>query len=205
MLVGYARVSTADQNLGLQKDALTSAGCERLFTDTASGSRADWPGLDEALDFLRPGDTLAARLADSGVLSADEHLATLAVHRDHELVAELVTRRLAALEQVRDATRDRLAETLLAWLVHRGQRQPIAEALHVHPQTVGYRLTSSARSSARNSTIPRPASSSRSRYAPSDPNPPGPTERPCRAHPAAKPPPQALRPNTRLCLEYERY
>src|SRR5512135_2708753 len=63
------------------------------------------------------------------------------VHRDPELVAELVARRLAALEQVRDATRDRLAETLLAWLVHRGQRQPIAETLHVHPQTVGYRLT----------------------------------------------------------------
>jgi DNA invertase Pin-like site-specific DNA recombinase len=58
MLVGYARVSTADQTLGLQRDALTQAGCERLFTDTASGSRADRPGLDEALDFLRPGDTL---------------------------------------------------------------------------------------------------------------------------------------------------
>src|SRR5574339_845871 len=58
MLVGYARVSTADQTLGLQKDALTSAGCERVFTDTASGSRADRPGLDEALEFLRPGDTL---------------------------------------------------------------------------------------------------------------------------------------------------
>src|SRR5512135_152598 len=58
MLVGYARVSTADQTLGLQKDAVTSAWCERLFTDTASGARADRPGLDEALDFLRPGDTL---------------------------------------------------------------------------------------------------------------------------------------------------
>ena len=58
MLVGYARVSTADQTLGLQQDALAQAGCERLFTDTASGARADRPGLDEALDFLRPGDTL---------------------------------------------------------------------------------------------------------------------------------------------------
>src|SRR5512142_1414601 len=58
MLVGYARVSTADQTLGLPRDALTKAGCERLFTDTASGSRADRPGLEEALDFLRPGDTL---------------------------------------------------------------------------------------------------------------------------------------------------
>src|SRR5512146_704454 len=58
MLVGYARISTTDQTLGLQKDALAQAGCERLFTDTASGSRADRPGLEEALDFLRPGDTL---------------------------------------------------------------------------------------------------------------------------------------------------
>src|SRR5574339_303818 len=58
MLVGYARVSTADQTLTLQQDALTKAGCERIFTDTASGSRADRPGLDEALDFARPGDTL---------------------------------------------------------------------------------------------------------------------------------------------------
>src|SRR5512135_3661134 len=65
--------------------------------------------------------TMTERLAASGVLPADpvfvdEHLATLVVHRDPELVAELVARRLAALEQVRDATRDRLAETLLAWL-----------------------------------------------------------------------------------------
>jgi DNA invertase Pin-like site-specific DNA recombinase len=59
MLVGYARISTADQTLGLQRDALAQAGCERVFTDTASGSRADRPGLDEALDFLRDGqDTL---------------------------------------------------------------------------------------------------------------------------------------------------
>ena len=71
----------------------------------------------------------------------DEHLATLVVHRDPELVAELVTRRLAPLNLVRETARDRLAETLLAWLIHRGQRQPIAEALHVHPQTVGYLLT----------------------------------------------------------------
>src|SRR5512135_2162697 len=58
MLIGYARVSTADQTLTLQQGTLTQAGCERIFTDTASGSRADRPGLDEALDFARPGDTL---------------------------------------------------------------------------------------------------------------------------------------------------
>jgi DNA invertase Pin-like site-specific DNA recombinase len=59
MLVGYARVSTIDQTLALQQDALTKAGCDRIFTDTASGSRTDRVGLDQALSFLRPGeDTL---------------------------------------------------------------------------------------------------------------------------------------------------
>ncbi len=58
MLIGYARVSTLEQTLALQQDALTQAGCERLFTDTASGSLTQRPGLTEALDFARPGDTL---------------------------------------------------------------------------------------------------------------------------------------------------
>jgi DNA invertase Pin-like site-specific DNA recombinase len=58
MLIGYARVSTAEQTLALQQDGLTKAGCERLFTDTVSGSQTDRPGLDEVLGFLRPGDTL---------------------------------------------------------------------------------------------------------------------------------------------------
>ena len=58
MLIGYARVSTQEQNLDLQKDALNAAGCERLFTDTASGAKADRPGLTAALEQCRPGDTL---------------------------------------------------------------------------------------------------------------------------------------------------
>ncbi len=58
MLLGYARVSTLEQTLALQQDALTQAGCERTFTDTASGSQDVRPGLTEALDFARPGDTL---------------------------------------------------------------------------------------------------------------------------------------------------
>ena len=57
-LIGYARVSTQDQNLHLQKDALTKAGCEKIFTDTISGSTQERKGLDEALSFLRSGDTL---------------------------------------------------------------------------------------------------------------------------------------------------
>src|ERR671938_1596220 len=59
MLVGYARVSTGDQNLDLQQDALKRAGCKKIFTDVASGAKDERAGLAEALAFLRPGDTLA--------------------------------------------------------------------------------------------------------------------------------------------------
>lgn len=58
MLIGYARVSTHDQNLDLQKDALSKAGCERTFCDVASGAKSDRCGLAEAMEFLRDGDTL---------------------------------------------------------------------------------------------------------------------------------------------------
>ncbi|GAA5154314.1 hypothetical protein GCM10023321_25910 [Pseudonocardia eucalypti] len=58
MLIGYARVSTHDQTLDLQQDDLTKAGCERIFTDTASGSTTERPGLTQALSFARPGDTV---------------------------------------------------------------------------------------------------------------------------------------------------
>lgn len=58
MRVGYARVSSSDQNLDLQRDALAKAGCERIFEDQASGSRADRPGLAEAIEFARKADVL---------------------------------------------------------------------------------------------------------------------------------------------------
>lgn len=58
MLIGYARVSTDDQNLALQLSALKEAGCERIFSDKASGAAAARPGLGEALSFLRGKDTL---------------------------------------------------------------------------------------------------------------------------------------------------
>jgi DNA invertase Pin-like site-specific DNA recombinase len=57
-LIGYARVSTAEQNLALQRDALRAAGCEDIFEDHASGARDDRPGLAKALVHIRPGETL---------------------------------------------------------------------------------------------------------------------------------------------------
>ena len=58
MLVGYARVSTREQNHALQLDALRAAGCERVYTEKASGAQRDRPELEAALDFAREGDTL---------------------------------------------------------------------------------------------------------------------------------------------------
>jgi DNA invertase Pin-like site-specific DNA recombinase len=57
-LIGYARVSTQDQHLHLQLDALKSAGCLKIFTDTISGTKHERKGLEEALHFLREGDSL---------------------------------------------------------------------------------------------------------------------------------------------------
>ena len=58
MLIGYARVSTQDQTLALQQDALQAAGCDRVFTDTLSGATDVRPGLEQALAYVRAGDTL---------------------------------------------------------------------------------------------------------------------------------------------------
>jgi hypothetical protein len=58
MFIGYARVSTTEQTLALQQDALHKAGCGKIFTDTASGSLTDRHGLEDAIAQLRPGDAL---------------------------------------------------------------------------------------------------------------------------------------------------
>ncbi len=56
--IGYARVSTRDQNLDLQTAALTAIGCERIYKEAMSGTRRDRPELNRALEHLRAGDTL---------------------------------------------------------------------------------------------------------------------------------------------------
>src|SRR5918999_546189 len=77
MLIGYARVSTYDQTLNLQQDALTKAGCNKIFTDTASGAKAERKGLVEALRYIRPGDTLVVWRLDRLGRSLRDLIATM--------------------------------------------------------------------------------------------------------------------------------
>jgi len=77
MLIGYARVSTQDQTLDLQTDALARAGCEQLFTDTMSGSTSERPGLQEAMNYLRAGDTLVVWRLDRLGRTLKQLLATV--------------------------------------------------------------------------------------------------------------------------------
>src|SRR5918911_1500047 len=84
MLIGYARVSTTEQNLDLQLDALRKAGCDdaHIFTDKITGTKQERPGLTDARSHLRPGDTLVVwrldRLAPSPshLISTVNHLAS---------------------------------------------------------------------------------------------------------------------------------
>jgi DNA invertase Pin-like site-specific DNA recombinase len=85
MLVGYARVSTQDQNLELQHQALVAAGCQRVYEDKSSGTRAERPGLAQALEMLREGDTLVVWKLDRLGRSV-KHLV--------DLVGELAKRRI---------------------------------------------------------------------------------------------------------------
>ncbi|WP_460600505.1 PucR family transcriptional regulator [Flexivirga lutea] len=87
----------------------------------------------------------ARRLQDAGALPArmifvPEHIDTMLVHRNPELLAALRARVLAPLDRLPDGTRERLAETLTSWLRHFGSRRAVAAELHIHPQTVRYRL-----------------------------------------------------------------
>ena len=79
MLIGYARISTQDQTLDLQKDALQKIGCTQIFTDTASGSTIERPGLHEALQFLRTGDVLVVWRLDRLGRSLQQLLTTIAM------------------------------------------------------------------------------------------------------------------------------
>jgi DNA invertase Pin-like site-specific DNA recombinase len=77
MLIGYTRVSTHDQTLNLQQDALQKAGCSKLFTDTASGAKAERKGLEEALNYVRKEDILVVWRLDRLGRSLPHLIATM--------------------------------------------------------------------------------------------------------------------------------
>jgi DNA invertase Pin-like site-specific DNA recombinase len=77
MNIGYARVSTHDQTLNLQQDALTTAGCSKIFTETASGAKAERQGLEEALRYVRAGDTVVVWRLDRLGRSLPHLIATM--------------------------------------------------------------------------------------------------------------------------------
>ena len=127
--------------------APTRPAARDTLTRSLTGRRAaigpvrPWPTVAVSLRLA----VRAAGMLERGQVVGDpvwvqDNLAAMVVHRDPDLVAALAAVRLAPLAGLRESTRERLAETLLAWLAHRGERQHVAASLHVHPQTVGYRL-----------------------------------------------------------------
>jgi Resolvase, N terminal domain len=77
VLIGYARVSTLDQNLTLQRDALTAAGCTKLFVEQISGMVLERPALRDALEFAPAGDTIVAWKLDRLARSMNQLIETL--------------------------------------------------------------------------------------------------------------------------------
>jgi hypothetical protein len=109
----------------------------------AMGSLVAWP--EASISFARARDVL--RLAGQGALAAngelllaDEHGLALVLGADRRLADDLAQRALAPLGDESGRSRERLLTTLSAWLRHRGRTEEVAQALHVHPQTVRYRL-----------------------------------------------------------------
>ena len=104
---------------------------------TVQDARVSWARAERALLLLREG----LLSADDGLVRADDVLLELLLHRDERLLADIATRTLRGLNELAPKTRERLLETLRAFLDHEGRMDPTAHALGVHPQTVRYRVT----------------------------------------------------------------
>lgn len=121
------------------------AELERAARDSAAALGPPVPWLEAATSATRALTTrrlVTAGLIDAseGIAFASDHLAELVAHGDESLIRDLATRRLAALDAETQASRRRLTETLRSWLDHQGEVARVAAELHVHPQTVRYRL-----------------------------------------------------------------
>ncbi|HWT93387.1 MAG TPA: helix-turn-helix domain-containing protein, partial [Solirubrobacteraceae bacterium] len=108
----------------------------------ALGPCVAWAQAQRSIARARLAHRLAAAgtIAGDGLVDATEHLAVLVLHADPELTSELAARELAPLLALSPGPRGKLVPTLRAWLELRGRVEEVAHALHVHPQTVRYRL-----------------------------------------------------------------
>ncbi|MBB1255364.1 recombinase family protein [Streptomyces sp. OF3] len=97
-MIGYARVSTDDQEAQLQLDALADAGCSRIFTDKASGKNTDRPELAAALDYLRPGDTLCVWKLDRFARSLIDLVSMVDALRERGVGFRVLTGALANID-----------------------------------------------------------------------------------------------------------
>jgi DNA invertase Pin-like site-specific DNA recombinase len=146
MLIGYARVSTTDQTLNLQKDALEKASCTKIFTDTTSGATTERPGLEQALAFIRPGDTLVVWRLDRLGRSLKHLIETITTLHDKQIGFKSITENIdtttsggklifhifaALAEFERDIIRERTQAVLLAARA-RGRRGGRPKALQTN-------------------------------------------------------------------------
>jgi hypothetical protein len=148
--LGGETIAVADQGLALafvpDPDAPGRHGELRSALDGTPAALGPTVALERAGGSLARAQAALGLLEDGvlvapgGMLVADEHLPVLLLHGDGALAADLAARALAPLREVREGARARLHETLRAWLDEPGQVTRVAERLHVHPQTVRYRL-----------------------------------------------------------------
>ncbi|WP_270886306.1 PucR family transcriptional regulator [Pedococcus sp. 5OH_020] len=155
----HTRTSVEPRSLVLTEDVpgvgadedLVAIVVPRLSTPARTRLVAKLEGHDVVLGPSRPWQATAtsltralrgraARGAAGGTYDTDVHLADIVLDADAEARADLRRRVLAPIAELTPATRERLEETLRAWLLHRGRREAVAEALFVHPQTVRYRV-----------------------------------------------------------------
>jgi|SRR5579859_2020935 len=153
MTVGYARVSTQDQTLDLQKDALQKGGCERLFTDMASGALAERQGLDEAISYLRQGDMLVDWRLDRLGRSLKHLIETIAYLHEREIGFRSLTESIDTTTSggklifniygvLAEFKRDLIRERTQAGLLRRELEGVQGDDLSHRPSTIPKRLPS---------------------------------------------------------------
>ena len=94
MKIGYARVSTQDQSTNMQLDALTASGCERIFSEKASGSKVDRPELLKALEYARQGDVIVVWKLDRLARSMRQLIVTMEMLKERGIALESLTEKI---------------------------------------------------------------------------------------------------------------